>query len=536
MVDRLHLDPARAPGEVGVALRCLAHPWSIAALALLALNDHMWKGAGPGWLTGKVSDVAGLFYFPFLVAAVCALAGSIVGSMPGARRVSLPAGIAFGVVAVWFAAAKTIPAAHEATVWLATRLVGPVDVVRDPTDVVALLALVPSWLLYRRVVHDPLPVHRLVQAPVLCLAVLLTAATSRPRTPSVEKLVEHEGALFAIVEHVPSGGSGADGVGWTAYTTRDGSRWEPHEPLPRAIVEQHQPRSALTAGGARLRLAGHELFAKRGGREQRVWAVPEGRADFMPTAGGERWSMQDIAPIPDTLLVAVALGSEGVLVGDGEYWTRVAVGPAAPTAWSTTPRGALALLTRSQWVFGCAAAVVAAILFSVLSWLRPRPAHPVRAQARAHGSIDVLRRLRAPFTALTSVRLDVGCAVAAVVALACAALVFVFTDGLARADPFAVALATAPLGLGSGLLVLGWLRHAGSCRERGERFRLPLLHLVAATVLGGLVALAALWAWDIGWVSSLRTTAAIAILGVVASALLLHRGKRDSDVELATRR
>ncbi len=535
MVDRLHRDPGRDPGELGVALRCLAHPLSLAALALLALNDHMWKGAGPALLTGKLSDVAGLFYFPFLVAAACAL---VTGRLPG-RRVSLPAGrIAFAVVAVWFAAAKTVPAAHEATVWLAAHLVGPVDVVRDPTDVAALLALVPSWWLYRRVAACPWSAHRLVQAPILCLAVLLTAATSRPRMPSVDALVEHDGALYAIVNDDPSG-DGADAVNWTAYTTRDGSRWERGEPPPRSVVEAHQPRDSLAAGGGRLRLAGHELLATRGGRDHSVWSVPEGRDDFMTMAsGGERWSMEDIAPLPDTLLVVVALGSEGLLVGEGDYWTRVAVGPTGPTEWRTTPRGAFDLLTRSQWVFGAAGAVAAAILSSVLFWLRPRRrAHPVRAQAWARGRLAALRRwLRATLSAITSVRLDPVGAVLALLALGCAALVFQFTDGLAEAHPFALLLANAALGLGLGMLVLGWLRHAGTCRDRGERFRLPFVRLPAATLLGGLVTLGALWAWDIGWVSSLRTAMSIAILGVVASALLLHRGKRDSDAELATRR
>jgi hypothetical protein len=532
VIDRPH--PERLPGEIGVALRCLAHPWSLAALALLALNDHMWKGAGPGWLTGKLSDVAGLFYFPFLVAAACAL----VTSLQPARRVSLPAGrIAFALVAIWFAAAKTIPAAHLATVWLATLVIGPVDVVRDPTDVAALLALVPSWLLYRRVAAAPVPAHRLVQAPVLCLAVLLTAATSRPRTPSVDMLVEHEGTLFAIVMDMPSGGSAQDALGWTAYATADGTRWEPRPGLPRSLVDRHMPRRTLTAGGASFRLAGHELLAERGGREHPVWSVPDGRADFMIVAGGERWSMADIAAVPGTPTVVVALASEGVLVGSGETWTRVAVGPAAPTAWTATPRRALALLRRSQWIFGAASALAAAFLFSVLCWLRPRPAHPVRAHARAGGPVAALRRwLRAPFTALTSVRLDIGCALLAIVGLGCAALVLGFTDGLARANPFALFLSTAPLGLGLCLLVIGWLRHAGRCRERGEPVRLPLLRLPAAAVLGGIVTLGALWAWDIGWVSSLGTATTIAILGVVASALLLHRGKRDSDAELATRR
>src|SRR5262245_18604951 len=44
----------------------------IAALVLLALNDHWLKhsGALPGWLTGKLSDFAGLYVAPVLLATL----------------------------------------------------------------------------------------------------------------------------------------------------------------------------------------------------------------------------------------------------------------------------------------------------------------------------------------------------------------------------------------------------------------------------------------------------------------------------------
>lgn len=49
----------------------LRRPLFLAALALLVLNDHVLKGAGllPTWLTGKLSDVAGLLIAPVLLAA-----------------------------------------------------------------------------------------------------------------------------------------------------------------------------------------------------------------------------------------------------------------------------------------------------------------------------------------------------------------------------------------------------------------------------------------------------------------------------------
>ena len=47
----------------------LVDPTVIGAVALLAVNDHVLKGRGwlPGWLTGKLSDLAGLYFFPVLL-------------------------------------------------------------------------------------------------------------------------------------------------------------------------------------------------------------------------------------------------------------------------------------------------------------------------------------------------------------------------------------------------------------------------------------------------------------------------------------
>jgi hypothetical protein len=58
----------------------LRSPMFGAALSVLVLNDHWLKGAGllPGWLTGKLSDFAGLIVAPILVTT----AGSSTSPMP----------------------------------------------------------------------------------------------------------------------------------------------------------------------------------------------------------------------------------------------------------------------------------------------------------------------------------------------------------------------------------------------------------------------------------------------------------------------
>ena len=64
--------PTVSPGASRAWPRAFTHPGYWSALALLLVNDHLLKGAGlpfaPAWLTGKLSDVAGLLVAPALVA------------------------------------------------------------------------------------------------------------------------------------------------------------------------------------------------------------------------------------------------------------------------------------------------------------------------------------------------------------------------------------------------------------------------------------------------------------------------------------
>lgn len=48
------------------------HPWPLLAVTLMIFNDHFFKVAFGSWWTGKLSDFAGIFFFPvFLCALYC---------------------------------------------------------------------------------------------------------------------------------------------------------------------------------------------------------------------------------------------------------------------------------------------------------------------------------------------------------------------------------------------------------------------------------------------------------------------------------
>ena len=84
------------------SLRCLQHPVTWLSIALLVVNDHILKVVYPSWITGKLSDFAGLFFFPFIVAA--GLSFLLSKYKISSSRIGL---LAFGIVGIWFALLKT---------------------------------------------------------------------------------------------------------------------------------------------------------------------------------------------------------------------------------------------------------------------------------------------------------------------------------------------------------------------------------------------------------------------------------------------
>ncbi len=142
-------DPVPADG--------LLHPVALGAMALLALNDHVLKPAFANAWTGKLSDIAGLVFFPLLLQAVielgCKMAGRPWGPslrvLVGAAVIS---GIAFALVQVWPPATAAYRVAWGALYWpiatIGELLRGgglapwrPVRMWPDPTDLIALPAL-----------------------------------------------------------------------------------------------------------------------------------------------------------------------------------------------------------------------------------------------------------------------------------------------------------------------------------------------------------------------------------------------------------
>ena len=154
--------------DLGTGLRALGSPVAVCALVVLLLNDHVLKQAAPGWVTGKLSDVAGLVVAPLLVALLAAALG--------VRR---PLTWATAAVVVGFMLCKTT-GAGAATVSALWSLSGIDTHIRaDPTDLLALPAVLVARRLWRQAgsVPDRRRLAAVVGLALLPMGVLATAAT-----------------------------------------------------------------------------------------------------------------------------------------------------------------------------------------------------------------------------------------------------------------------------------------------------------------------------------------------------------------------
>jgi hypothetical protein len=158
----------RAPGDL------LLHPVAVGAMAVVIANDRLLK---PHWhndLTGKLSDVAGLIFFPLLLVALAEGVRRLAGvtSWPLTPRAVLVAvitvGTAFVLIKTWHPAGEVYRTVMGVVVWpfdaIAAAVqraelppVGRVALVEDRTDLLAVVALVvPGWVA-RRVMRTATP-------------------------------------------------------------------------------------------------------------------------------------------------------------------------------------------------------------------------------------------------------------------------------------------------------------------------------------------------------------------------------------------
>lgn len=316
------------------SLRCLQHPLSLLSITLLLLNDHIFKVISPSWLTGKLSDFAGLFFFPFVVAT--ALSFLLSRFKLKSRDLGQ---WAFGFVAIWFLLLKTIPLVNHISITLISKIHGyPVQVLLDASDILALIVLWPSWILWNQASDvKKLRMHYLP----LMLAVLASLATS-PALPEVEvvtHVMAQNGSFIAF--DITNGTRAISEDGGGNWARIDGSQFDefPNElrSLPMVVCLPDQQDECYRIDGQKIVEESDD-----GGKTWEIsWQLPPERSTYLERINSDiklgpydllmiQWENQDY--------VLVAVGGEGILrkkVPGGE-WERVQVRNAIPTPYAST--------------------------------------------------------------------------------------------------------------------------------------------------------------------------------------------------------
>jgi hypothetical protein len=190
------VDHAAAPAlPLGEAV----HPVALAAAAALAANDWLFKPRlGPGPVTGKLSDLAGLIVAPVALSAAIGLVLHLAARLGArvdpslSRRRLIACTAATGAV---FAAVKLDPAAGRALAALIAALGRPAAIVADRTDLWCLPALaVAVWIgrdeLRRVPLGRPAALHRLGRPAGPALADVRWAGAPAARVDAVAAAID----------------------------------------------------------------------------------------------------------------------------------------------------------------------------------------------------------------------------------------------------------------------------------------------------------------------------------------------------------
>jgi hypothetical protein len=179
---------------------------------LLVVNDHIFKALAPSWVTGKLSDFAGLFFFPFLLAAALS---------PITRRAGA---LAFAITAAWFTLVKTSAWGIALTQAALYPILGyRVPITLDPIDLIALVVLVPAWRLW----NQPTTPKPDARAWLMLSAASLAALATSPIP--YDRVVRVMGDSHLRAPRAPFYPTNANGTpsGRRTHVARNGQRTQP---------------------------------------------------------------------------------------------------------------------------------------------------------------------------------------------------------------------------------------------------------------------------------------------------------------------
>jgi hypothetical protein len=309
--------------RAGVFLRWVAHPLTVAATAVLMLNDHVLKQAWPGLVTGKLSDVAGLVVAP-----------SVLGLLSGLFRAGrIGAAAATLLTAAGFAWVKLTQAGAEIASAAWSVVDGPSVVLADPSDLIALPALGLAWWAWRRVAAAPplpdRPAQRLRVVLAMPFAVLAIAATSAPadRLPSVDSVqIRDEQVVIEVSRRLYSSDSTLGG--WTLLPETPPENLSERRQLEACVPDDTAHCYRVHGGGEVVefvepmprggRLLGVDETTDAGRTWRTAWEVPAARWLFVKRQHPFPGSVERLSKVASVdVVVRVAPGGHEVVVANG---------------------------------------------------------------------------------------------------------------------------------------------------------------------------------------------------------------------------
>lgn len=199
------------------ALHSLTHPITISAIALLIINDHYLKQNHPSWWTGKLSDFAGLVFAPLIFATLLAwLIRSHVR-----HQEKLVGSIAFVLTGLVFTLTKTLSQMNHATTEFWEFFAGgSVKMWLDPTDLLALPALLIGWFIWQGSSNHAMRVALPALTLIAIGSLAATATSCLDHDRGIDCLRNVEGHLyaFAISDEVQR-----------VYSSENGQTWQLNE-------------------------------------------------------------------------------------------------------------------------------------------------------------------------------------------------------------------------------------------------------------------------------------------------------------------
>lgn len=312
------------------AINCLTHPSSLFCILVLVCNDLVIKHQWPSWLSGKLSDFAGLYFFPFLIGLVL----SIFFSRRDVHALNIGR---FSIIftAIWFILLKLSPTVNKLTSNIVETIIeSPSVIVLDPSDLIAISVLIPSWYLWQsRKPTRP----RWSAIPILIIASLATMGTSCIEVGRVTNLFLFDSQLY-VLDHT---------YHQVAVSKDYGKSWESIDDPPPLVLDNLErsrnfPIVECYEDNQNIcyRVNGNETIERSddGGSSYRVvWETPPGRRYFIYRKRVPFLAIcarkPDIGPYDLSLLgssvepiIVASAGNEGVIVGSEQSgWDRIPV-------------------------------------------------------------------------------------------------------------------------------------------------------------------------------------------------------------------